>query len=216
MRSVFPGGSGRPLVTARTPCHRHPSIAPLAQRFLRSGRSPPPLTPLIWALIRARFCGAKSVSGCKAQGGWGGSAHYPDPTAQSAFLSRAERRHAPRTAPDGHGLVCHGLVGHGLVGHGLVGHGLGGHGLLGHGLAGRLGGRRSRSSEGVPAPQGVVVKPPCARLSRARRRFPCRWLESAKSTLARTPQVKHPVAMTQRGPTCLRMSSLTAMAPCSR
>ena len=95
MRSVFPGGSGRPLVTARTPCHRHPSIAPLAQRFLRSGRSPPPLTPLIWALIRARFCGAKSVSGCKAQGGWGGSAHYPDPTAQSAPHSVSLERAAP-------------------------------------------------------------------------------------------------------------------------
>lgn len=40
---------------------------------------------------------------CSAQGGWGGSAHYPDPTAQSAF-SRPRAPHdapPPGTAPAG-------------------------------------------------------------------------------------------------------------------
>ena len=55
--------------------------------------SPPP--PLPRALIRVRFCGAKSNSGCKAQGGWGGSAHYPDPTAQSAHASTCKTRASP-------------------------------------------------------------------------------------------------------------------------
>ena len=68
----------------QTSTAKEPSIASLANRSGRSGRSPPPSPPLIWALIRGRFCGAKSTSGCRAQGGWGGSAHYPDPTAQSA------------------------------------------------------------------------------------------------------------------------------------
>ena len=63
--------------------------------------SPPP--PLPRALIRVRFCGAKSNSGCKAQGGWGGSAHYPDPTAQSVDReSRRARRMRPHV--HGHGL----------------------------------------------------------------------------------------------------------------
>ena len=50
--------------------------------------SPPP--PLL-GCSGGEFCGAKSPSRSKAQGGWGGSAHYPDPTAQSAHAAESAR-----------------------------------------------------------------------------------------------------------------------------
>ena len=75
---------------SRPPPLNNPHLPPLSKALAVVGGAPSPPPPSIWALIRARFCGAKSVSGCRAQGGWGGSAHYPDPTAQSVrVLSRA-------------------------------------------------------------------------------------------------------------------------------
>jgi hypothetical protein len=58
------------------------------------GRDPRPLNPAKSGPPKGRifpdFWGLR----CSAQGGWGGSAHYPDPTAQSAY------RRAPRTCRD--------------------------------------------------------------------------------------------------------------------
>ena len=36
---------------------------------------------------------------CRVRGGWGGSAHYPDPTAQSVRPEYAERRLPARADP---------------------------------------------------------------------------------------------------------------------
>ena len=52
---------------------------------------------------------------CKVQRGWGGSAHYPDPTAQSAF----SRPRAPRHAPPGPSVVRRASLG--VVGQAFVG-----------------------------------------------------------------------------------------------
>ena len=49
------------------------------------------ISPVFWALR------------CKVEGGWGGSAHYPDPTAQSASACAPRRatRHAAPVGPSG-------------------------------------------------------------------------------------------------------------------
>ena len=169
--------------------------------------SPPP--PLL-GCSGGEFCGAKSPSRSKAQGGWGGSAHYPDPTAQSARSRPPGDRRRTTHRADAleratvllatvlwatvlSATVCWATVLWAVL--------VGGGAVVGGGSCSARGGRASL---------------PCARLSRARSQFPCRWLGIDKSTHSCTPQVKHPVVMTQRGPTCLRMSSLTAMTPCSR
>ena len=79
IRSQLGGsGSGAPLFT------------PL------SGRDPrPPQT----AQIRPKTAEFFRFFGglwCNAQGGWGGSAHYPDPTAQSVDRARRKTRHRSR------------------------------------------------------------------------------------------------------------------------
>ena len=67
------------------------------------GRDPRPLNPAKSGPPKGRifpdFWGLR----CSAQGGWGGSAHYPDPTAQSAPppARRSTRRSRPRPGPAG-------------------------------------------------------------------------------------------------------------------
>ena len=54
---------------------RHPPVLDVDPRGLQTSRNPAPrgrISPVFWPLR------------CKVEGGWGGSAHYPDPTAQSA------------------------------------------------------------------------------------------------------------------------------------
>ena len=74
--------------------------SPLALPSGGSGREPP--HPALWALIlggqKLRFFDPLR---CKVQGGWGGSAHYPDPTAQSVEPVYAERRPRAREPSEG-------------------------------------------------------------------------------------------------------------------
>ena len=59
---------------------RHPPVLDVDPRGLQTSRNPAPrgrISPVFWPLR------------CKVEGGWGGSAHYPDPTAQSAQRPRA-------------------------------------------------------------------------------------------------------------------------------
>ena len=97
-------GSGRAWGPSRgCPPSRPPRtptlpISTWLARSHRSGSSPrpdPPFWPLILGAKKTRFFGPLR---CKVQGGWGGSAHYPDPTAQSASASSARR---PPRAPPG-------------------------------------------------------------------------------------------------------------------
>ena len=67
----------------------HPPCLDVDPRPRQTSRNPAFLgriSPVFWALR------------CNVQGGWGGSAHYPDPTAQSAPAARPgarRRRHRP-------------------------------------------------------------------------------------------------------------------------
>ena len=85
------------------------SLTETRQRVMGSGLEPPhpPVTTLIlgpcstsrnpafWGRISPVFWALR----CKVVGGWGGSAHYPDPTAQSVEPVYAERRAASRDRP---------------------------------------------------------------------------------------------------------------------
>ena len=85
------------------PCRGAPGGSRTGLRVMGSGRSSP--TPLSMTLILGPAKPPKSGPGkgrispvfwalrCKVMGGWGGSAHYPDPTAQSA--PRAAREPSP-------------------------------------------------------------------------------------------------------------------------
>ena len=68
----------------------HPPVTTL----ILGPAKPPEIRPF-WAEFLRFFgpCGAKSW------GGWGGSAHYPDPTAQSSCAKSAERREPPARGP---------------------------------------------------------------------------------------------------------------------
>ena len=68
----------------------HPPCLDVDPRPRQTSRNPAFLgriSPVFWALR------------CKVEGGWGGSAHYPDPTAQSASAVSAEPRAAPPPGP---------------------------------------------------------------------------------------------------------------------
>ena len=69
---------------------RHPPVLDVDPRGLQTSRNPAPrgrISPVFWPLR------------CKVEGGWGGSAHYPDPTAQSVRPEYAERRLPARAGP---------------------------------------------------------------------------------------------------------------------
>ena len=68
---------------------------PPHQRLILEASQPPKSDPF-WGRISPVF----SPLWCKVVGGWGGSAHYPDPTAQSASAC-APRRTSRRTASRG-------------------------------------------------------------------------------------------------------------------
>ena len=55
----------------------------LGPAYLQNRPENGPIFPVFWGLR------------CKVLGGWGGSAHYPDPTAQSERNCRATRRRTP-------------------------------------------------------------------------------------------------------------------------
>ena len=77
-----------------------------ARRMAVGGCAPhPPLEALILGgsgggpSARGQKSALRTPLRCKAQGGWGGSAHWPDPTAQSVRPEYAERRLPARARP---------------------------------------------------------------------------------------------------------------------
>ena len=80
---------------------RHPPVLDVDPRGLQTSRNPAPrgrISPVFWPLR------------CKVEGGWGGSAHYPDPTAQSVACCVELRAPATTTPGPGAGPVLGGLA----------------------------------------------------------------------------------------------------------
>ena len=61
-----------------------------------------PVNPSKSGLQKAEFFRFFGALRCNAQGGWGGSAHYPDPTAQSAPRAPRDDRRTAWAATRGH------------------------------------------------------------------------------------------------------------------
>ena len=97
-----PSGAGGGLPAGRRPvCDRGPPLVAGSGSGLDPPHPPPgrdprgaPTRPNP-GLQRPEFFRIFAPLRCSAQGGWGGSAHYPDPTAQSAV--RVAKRPGPRT-----------------------------------------------------------------------------------------------------------------------
>ena len=86
-----PGRCPDPVVAVGIPHHPHLPIDPRTSSTSKI------------RTVSVRISPVFSVLRCKVEGGWGGSAHYPDPTAQSASACAPSRatRHAAPVGPSG-------------------------------------------------------------------------------------------------------------------
>ena len=105
---IAPDNSGPGLRPTASGCRPRPLVVRGSGQWAGPphpppGRDPRPLNPAKSGPPKGRifpdFWGLR----CSAQGGWGGSAHYPDPTAQSVAQFIVDSRAARATAVGGSG-----------------------------------------------------------------------------------------------------------------
>ena len=93
---IAPDNSGRGLPPTASGCRPRPLVVRGSGQWSGpppppSGRDPRPRNPAKSGPPKGRIFPVFWVLRCSAQGGWGGSAHYPDPTAQSARSAETRR-----------------------------------------------------------------------------------------------------------------------------